>query len=186
VKVDPTQLPSATDPVGVTVYVAVVTALVVLVSVPPMLAPLPAAPPLNPAPAGAPQLYVVPAGTMPLAPFAGVTEKAVPPHTVAVMFDTCGRGFNVTVTVKVEPTQLPSATDPVGVTVYVAVVTALVVLVSVPPMLAPLPAAPPLKPAPAGAPQLYVVPAGTMPSVPFAGVTEKAIPPQTVVVIFVT
>jgi hypothetical protein len=85
----------------------VVTALVVLVSVPPILAPLPAAPPLNPAPAGAPQLYVVPTGTIPLVTFTGVTENAVPPQTVAVMLVTAGFGFKVTVTVKVEPVQLP-------------------------------------------------------------------------------
>jgi hypothetical protein len=128
----------------------------------------------------------VPAGTIPLVTFTGVTENAVPPQTVAVMLVTAGLGFTVTVTVKVEPTQLPNATDPVGVTVYVAVTAALVVLVSVPPMLAPLPAAPPVKPAPAGAPQLYVVPAGTMPLVTFTGVTENAVALQTLVVMFDT
>ena len=54
----------------------------------------------------------------------------------------------VTVTVKVEPAHVPD----VGVTVYVAVATAFVVLVSVPVTDAPLPAAPPEKFDPAGAP----------------------------------
>jgi hypothetical protein len=54
---------------------------------------------------------------MPLVTLTGVTVKAVPPHTVVVILVTAGLGFNVTVTVNVDPTQLPNATDPVGVTV---------------------------------------------------------------------
>jgi len=67
-----------------------------------------------------------------------------------------GFGLTVTVTVKVGPTQPPSAAGAVGVTVYVAVCDVFVVLLSVPLMLegVPLLAAPPVNPAPAGAAQL--------------------------------
>lgn len=116
----------------------------------------------------------------------GVTVNPVPLHVSPVIAVIAGLGLTVTVTVKVEPTQLPSATDDVGVTVYVAVTAALVVLVRVPPMVTPLPANPPVKPAPVGAPQLYVVPAGTIPLVLLTGVTEKAVALQTLVVMFVT
>ena len=59
----------------------------------------------------------------------------------------------------------------------------LVVLVSVAATdVAPAPAEVPDIPATTGAAQLYVVPAGTVPSVPLAGTTEKAVPLQTVIV----
>ena len=78
----------------------------------------------------------------------GVTENAVALHDVDVMAVTAGFGLTVTVTVKVDPTQLPNATDEVGVTVYVAVCAVLVGLVSVPVILAGVPtlAAPPVIP----------------------------------------
>ena len=62
-----------------------------------------------------------------------------------------GFGFTLTVIVKVEPGQLPKATDDVGATVYVAVCAVVVELESVPLMLVPLPDAPPVNPVPAGA-----------------------------------
>ena len=65
---------------------------------------------------------------MPSVPFAGVAVKAVPPQIVLVIAVTYGVGFTVTVTVKVAPVQLSAL---LGVTVYVAVATALVVLVNV-------------------------------------------------------
>ncbi len=59
--------------------------------------------------------------------------------------------------------------------------------VRVPLILEPLPAAPPvMPPVTEGMGQLYVVPTGTMPFVPFTGVEVKAVPLQTVEVIFVT
>jgi hypothetical protein len=91
----------------------------------------------------------VPAGTKSV-PFTGVTIKVIPLQTSAVLFAIIGSGLRVTVNVKEDPEHPPA----VGVTVYVAVATALVVLVSVPVIDAPLPAAPPKKFAPAGAPQL--------------------------------
>jgi hypothetical protein len=152
-----------------------------------LAAPEPVAPPvIPPVTTGSPQLYVVPVGTSPLVASIGVTVNPVPLHVSPVMSLIAGLGLTVTVTVKVEPTQLPSAGGDVGVTVYVAVTAALVVLVSVPPMVAPLPATPPVKPAPVGAPQLYVVPAGTIPLVLFTGVTEKAVALQTLVDMLVT
>ena len=100
---------------------------------------------------------------MPLVTSTGDTVKPVALHTVAAMSPMAGLGLTVTVTVNVGPTQLPNNIDEVGVTVYVAVTAALVVLVSVPLMFnAPAPAAPPVNPAPAGAAQLYSVPAGTI------------------------
>jgi hypothetical protein len=87
---------------------------------------------------------------MPLVTLTGVTVKTAPPHADAVMLLTYGVGLMVTVTVNVGPEHPPA----VGVTVYVAVATALVVFVKVPVIDAPLPATPPEKFAPAGAPQL--------------------------------
>jgi len=87
---------------------------VVLFSVPEIsVAPLPEAPPVNPVPDGADQLYVVPEGTIPLVPSTGVTVNPFPLHVVAVIAFTDGVGFNVTVTVKALPVQLPET----GVTV---------------------------------------------------------------------
>ena len=50
---------------------------------------------------------MVPAGTIPLAPLAGVTVKAVALHELDVMLFIAGIGLTVTVTVKVDPVQLP-------------------------------------------------------------------------------
>jgi len=76
--------------------------------------------------------------------FTGVTVKPAALHGVAVMAVTAGFGLTVTVTVKVDPTQVPD----VGVTVYVAVCAVLVGLLRVPVILAGVPtlAAPPVIP----------------------------------------
>ena len=50
-------------------------------------------------------------------PFVGVTVKLTPPQVVAVIALITADGFTFTVTVNVDPTQVPD----VGVTVYVAV-----------------------------------------------------------------
>jgi len=55
-----------------------------------------------------------------------VTVNVPPLQIVAVLLDIEGTGFTVTVTVKVGPGQVPDS----GVTVYLAVAAALVVLVS--------------------------------------------------------
>ena len=90
---------------------------------------VPAAPPvIPPVTAGANHVYVVLAGTTPLVPLTGVTENAAALQVAAVIAVTAGLGFTVTVTVKVEPVQVPD----VGVTVYVAVCAVFVGLVSVP------------------------------------------------------
>ena len=62
---------------------------------------------------------------MPLVTLTGDTVKPVALHTVAVILAIDGVGFTVTVTVNVDPTQLPNATDDVGVTVYVTVTAAI-------------------------------------------------------------
>lgn len=67
-------------------------------------------------------------------PFVGVTVKPTPLHVVAVLLAIRGFGLTVTITVNVEPTQLPAA-PLVGVTVYVIVCAKLVKLVSVCPIL---------------------------------------------------
>lgn len=138
--------------VGVTVYVAVTGAFVVLISVPLMFpVPAPDVPPVNPVPEGADQLYVVPAGTM-SAPLIGVTVNGVPLQVVMLSLAMAGVGFIVTVTVKGVPGQ---AAGVVVVTVYVAVTGAFVVLISVPLMFpAPAPDVPPVNPVPEGADQL--------------------------------
>ncbi|MBK8884447.1 MAG: hypothetical protein IPN67_19440 [Bacteroidales bacterium] len=76
---------------------------------------------------GAVHVYVVPPGTISAPPLTGVIVKAAPLQIVAVLFAIVALGFTVTVTVKVAPAQVPD----IGVTVYVAVATALVVFVSV-------------------------------------------------------
>jgi hypothetical protein len=79
---------------------------------------LPDAPPvIPPVTVGTLQLYNVPAGTMPFVPFTGVTLKNTPLHVVFVIALITADGFTFTVTVNVDPTQVPD----VGVTVYVAV-----------------------------------------------------------------
>ena len=84
-------------------------------------------------------MYVVPAGTTPSVTFTGVAVNADALQVVAVMAVIDGFGLTVTVTVKVDPGQLPD----VGVTVYVAVCAVFVGLVSVPVILPPAPALPP-------------------------------------------
>jgi hypothetical protein len=85
----------------------------------------------------------VPAGTIPLVTLTGVTVKAAALQADVVIAVTAGTGLMVTVTVKVDPVQLPA----VGVTVYVAVCGVLVGLVKLPLMLAAaVPAAPPVRP----------------------------------------
>ena len=61
----------------------------------------------------------MPAGTAPFVPFTGVTVNGNELHTAgkAIIFVIAGFGFTVTITVKGSPTQLPNATDEVGVTV---------------------------------------------------------------------
>jgi hypothetical protein len=117
------------------------------VSVPVILDPLPAAPPENPEPEGALQVYVVLAGTRPLVLLTGVTVKLPPEQIVEAIPVTAGIGLIVTVTVNVEPVQLPA----LGVTVYVAVCAVFVTMESVPVIDEPLPAAPPVNPVPVGA-----------------------------------
>ena len=84
-------------------------------SVPVILdAPLPVVPPVMlPVTDGAGQVYVVPVGTIPLVTSIGVDVKPVPPQVVEVIAVIAGFGFTVTVSVKVDPVQLPE----VGVTV---------------------------------------------------------------------
>jgi hypothetical protein len=79
-----------------------------LFKVPVILEPLPAAPPVNPDPDGAFHVYVVPAGITPLVLLTGVAVKVPPEHIVAVMAVIAGVGLIVTVTVNVEPVQLPA------------------------------------------------------------------------------
>jgi hypothetical protein len=102
--------------VGVTIYVAVTAALVVLVNVPVIEATAEACvnPPVKPTPVGADHVYVVPAGTMPFTPFAGVTVNKVPLHPVPVMALTTAIGFIVTATVNGVPAPQPTI---LGVTV---------------------------------------------------------------------
>ena len=71
----------------------------------------------------------MPDGTISPPPLLGVTVKPVPLQVLAVLFAIVAIGFTVTVTVNVDPTQLPSA-PLVGVTVYTTVCTVFVVLVS--------------------------------------------------------
>ena len=68
---------------------------------------LPGAPPVNPAPDGAAHVNVVPAGTTPLIPFAGVTTKASPLHSLLSIDVSAGVGLIVTSTVNVAPVQIP-------------------------------------------------------------------------------
>ena len=128
VNVGPVQLPL----VGVTVYVAVCGMFVGFVSVPAMLdCPVANAPPVKlPVTVGALHAYVVPDGTISPPPLLGVTVKPVPLQVLAVLFAIVALGLTVTVTVNVDPTQLPAA-PLVGVTVYTTVCVVLVKLVSV-------------------------------------------------------
>ena len=69
---------------------------------------------------GALQAYVVPVGTISPPPLLGDTVNPVPLHALTVLLTMVAIGFTVTVTVKLEPTQLP-ASPLVGVTVYTTV-----------------------------------------------------------------
>ena len=123
---------------------------------------------------------------VPFTPSRGVNVKLPPVQMDVAIAAIAGFGKTVTVTVKVDPTQPPSAADAVGVTVYVADCDIFVVLLSVPLILegVPLLAAPPvIPPVTTGASQLYVVPAGTTPLVPSAGATAKFPPLQIIAVI---
>lgn len=120
---------------------------------------------------------------MPLVIFTGETEKASPVQMAVVIAVTAGLGFTVTTTLK----GVPAQPIEVGVTEYVTLMAALVVLVSVPEILAALvPAAAPVIPVTTGAAQVYVVPVGIKPSVPFTGETVKPVALQVVVAIAVT
>ena len=72
----------------------------------------------------------MPDGTISPPPLLGVTVNPVPLHELAVLFAIFAFGLTVTVTVNVEPTQLPAA-PLVGVTVYTTVCAVLVKLVKV-------------------------------------------------------
>ena len=76
---------------------------------------------------GSAHVYVVPAGIFSAPPLTGVIVKAAALQIVAVLSDMTAVGLTVTLTWKEGPGQLPD----VGVTVYVAVADAIVVLVSV-------------------------------------------------------
>src|SRR5665254_14716 len=107
---------------------------------------------------------------MPFTPLAGVDVNAFALQIVDTILFIAATGMTVTVTVKVAPVQPPDN----GVTVYVAVPTALVVFVSVwlmfawatacalPPVIDPTGAI-------TGDVHVEVVPAGTMPFTPLAG-----------------
>ena len=79
------------------------------------------APPVNPpvTTGSALHAYVVPDGTMSV-PLLGVTVNPDPLHALTVLFAIVAFGLTVTVTVNVEPTQVPAA-PLVGVTVYTTV-----------------------------------------------------------------
>ena len=146
---------------------------------------LPDAPPVNPpVTPGALHAYTVPAGTIPFVPFTGVTLNKTPLQLVPVIALITAVGFTVTVTVNVDPVQLPDN----GVTVYVAVCVVFVGLVNNPLILtAVVPLTPPvIPPVTPGALQLYVVPTGMIPFVPFVGVIVKLTPLHVVFVIAVT
>ena len=101
---DPVQVPD----VGVTVYVAVCTALVGLTSVWLIDAPVAVTPPVTPpVTIGADQLYAVPDGTIPLVPFTGVTLNTVPVVTVVLISVIVATGLIFAVTVNAEPVQVP-------------------------------------------------------------------------------
>jgi hypothetical protein len=111
--------------------------LVGFVSVPLILdCKLAVAPPVNPpvTTGNALHAYVVPDGTMSPPPLLGVTVNPEPLQVLAILFAIDAFGLTVTVTVNVEPTQLPAA-PLVGVTVYVIVCATLVMFVSVCPIL---------------------------------------------------
>jgi len=141
-------------------------------------------PPVNPpVTEGGFHVNVVPDGMIPFTPLVGVTVKPVPLQVMEVIALITAVGFTVTVTVKVDPVQLPDN----GVTVDVAVCVVLVGFVNNPLILtAVVPLTPPvIPPVTPGAPQLYVVPTGMIPFVPFVGLTVKLTPLHVVFVIAV-
>ena len=109
------------DPdVGVTIYVALTTLIVVFVKVP-VIELTPDAcdkPPVNPLPVGTVHVYVVPAGTMPFVTFTGLTVNNTPPQPVVLIGVITAVGLIVTV--KLNDAFTPHKVD-VGVIVYVAV-----------------------------------------------------------------
>jgi hypothetical protein len=130
---------------GVITYVAVCNVFNGLLNVPLMTALLVAlAPPVIPPVApGTDQLYKVPAGTMPSIRFVGVTVNVTPLHTIVLIALITAVGFNVTVTVKLDPVHTPVN----GVITYVAVCCVFNGLLNVPLMIALLVAlAPPVIP----------------------------------------
>lgn len=83
-----------------------------------LAAPVPVAPPVTPpVTTGSPQLYVVPGGTMPFVPLTGAIENAEPLQAAPVILVTAGLASIVTTTSNGVPTQLPRATEEIGVTV---------------------------------------------------------------------
>ena len=136
---------------------------------------------MNPEPVGTDQLYVVPAGIIPFVILIGVTVNPALLQIVVLNGLIPADGFIVTVTENTDP--LPQVAV-LGVTKYVAVMAAFVVLVSVPLILAaPVPDNPPVNPEPVGTDQLYVVPPGTIPLVILTGETVNGRPLQIVLVI---
>lgn len=103
--------------IGVTIYVAVMAILDVCDNVPEIFVPVPLTPPVKPEPVGANQLNVVPVGITPLVPFAGVTVKVAPVHTLVVIAVIAGVGFTTIVNVCTIPLQVLET----GVTVIRAV-----------------------------------------------------------------
>ena len=58
-------------------------------------------------PVGADQVNVVPYGIIPLVPSVGVTPNKIPLQVMILIGVTVATGFSVTVTVKVDPVQVP-------------------------------------------------------------------------------
>ena len=75
---------------------------------------------MPPVTTGVDQLYIVPDGTISPPPLLGVTVNEALLQAFTDRLAINGLGLTVTVTVNVEPTQLPCAPD-VGVTVYTTV-----------------------------------------------------------------
>ena len=111
---NPVQVPTF----GVTLYVAMTGALVVLAKVPKILfcVNFPT-PPVKPEPLGGGQLYVVPVGAIVVGgAFTGDITNGSSLHLIVLCGGITGVGFIVTVTVKLDPMQPPAAPE-VGITV---------------------------------------------------------------------
>jgi len=107
VKFVPTQ-PAAV--LGVTIYVTVCVSFVRLLNNPNtvVIFSVADAPPVTvPVNTGSFHVYLVNSGTIPLVGFVGVTVNGTPLHVTVVIALTSGVGFNVTITVKAAPVQLP-------------------------------------------------------------------------------